>query len=126
MSIFSFGGPLSFGAAADLGHHVREEVKPGSRALLLDFTLIPVVDVSAAMAVQTITSDAIASGRTLLICGANEQVEKVLESINAHHQDIPTFATRREALEAAVKIVESGDGNDGETVFTPKKLAELK
>lgn len=126
VSIFSFGGPLSFGAAADLGHHVREEVKPGSRALLLDFTLIPVVDVSAAMAVQTITSDAIASGRTLLICGANEQVEKVLESINAHHQDIPTFATRREALEAAVKIVESGDGNDGETVFTPKKLAELK
>lgn len=125
VTIFSFGGPLSFGAAADLGHHVREQVKPGSRALLLDFTLIPVVDVSAAMAVQTITSDAIASGRTLLICGANAQVDKVLKSINAHHHDIPMFATRREALEAAVKIVES-DNDDGESVFTPKKLAELK
>ncbi|WP_414830177.1 SulP family inorganic anion transporter [Alteromonas sp. H39] len=125
VSIFSFGGPLSFGAAADLGHHVREQVKPGSRALLLDFTLIPVVDVSAAMAVQTITSDAIASGRTLLICGANEKVNKVLENINVHHYDIPMFSTRREALEAAVKIVQSGS-DDGETVFTPKKLAELK
>lgn len=126
VSVFSFGGPLSFGAAADVGHHVREKVKPGSQALILDFTLVPVVDVSAAMAVQTVTADAMASGRTLLICGANAQVEKVLESINAHHQDIPTFSTRLEALEAAVKIVESGHADDGNTVFTPQRLAELK
>ena len=26
VSLFSFGGPLSFGAAADLGHHVREKL----------------------------------------------------------------------------------------------------
>lgn len=31
VSIFSFGGPLSFGAAADLGHHVRERVRRGYR-----------------------------------------------------------------------------------------------
>merc|ERR1711879_422264 len=55
VSIFSFGGPLSFGAAADLGHHVREWVKPGSRVLILDFSRVPTMDVSASMAVETVT-----------------------------------------------------------------------
>ncbi|MFS1704090.1 SulP family inorganic anion transporter, partial [Alteromonas sp. AMM-1] len=72
VNIFSFGGPLSFGAAADLGHHVRENVKPGSQVLILDFSRVPTMDVSAAMAVETVTSDAKASGRKLFVSGANE------------------------------------------------------
>ncbi|GEA11734.1 SulP family inorganic anion transporter [Alteromonas sp. KUL49] len=98
VSIFSFGGPLSFGAAADVGHHVREKVKPGSKVMILDFSRVPVMDVSAAMAVETVASDAIAAGRQLVICGANDEVNKVLEGINAHHPGIPNIGNLHDAL----------------------------
>lgn len=106
VSIFSFGGPLSFGAAADLGHHVREKVKPGSQVLILDFSRVPVVDVSAAMAVETVTSDATAAGRKLMICGASAEVIDVLGSINALHGEISSFDNLHDALEAAVALIE--------------------
>ncbi|MEC9062675.1 MAG: SulP family inorganic anion transporter [Pseudomonadota bacterium] len=105
VSIFSFGGPLSFGAAADLGHHVRERVKPGSKVTILDFSRVPLMDVSAAMAVDTVTSDALAAGRHLVICGANAEVNKVLEGVNEAHPGIPNFDTLHDALLYAEKQV---------------------
>lgn len=112
VSIFSFGGPLSFGAAADVGHHVREQVKPGSKVTILDFSRVPTMDVSAAMAVETVTSDALAAGRKLVICGANVDVNKVLESINAHHPEIVAFETLHEALVYAEKQVAGTDSTN--------------
>lgn len=106
VSIFSFGGPLSFGAAADVGHHVRERVKPGSRVLILDFTRVPTIDVSAAMAVETVTSDAKNSGRQLMMCGANEAVQTVLDSVSVSWGEIKTYPTLLESLESAVSIIE--------------------
>ncbi|WP_018983394.1 SulP family inorganic anion transporter [Salinimonas chungwhensis] len=111
VSIFSFGGPLSFGAAADLGHHVRERVRERSQVLILDFTRVPVVDVSAAMAVETITSDAQAAGRELVICGATANVIKVLDSINTHQANVRMFKTRLEALDCALRIIEDNENN---------------
>ena len=105
VSIFSFGGPLSFGAAADLGHHVRERVKPGSKVTILDFSRVPLMDVSAAMAVDTVTSDALAAGRQLVICGSNAEVNKVLEGVNEAHPGIPNFDTLHDALLYAEKQV---------------------
>ena len=105
VSIFSFGGPLSFGAAADLGNHVRERVKPGSKVTILDFSRVPLMDVSAAMAVDTVTSDALAAGRQLVICGANAEVNKVLEGVNEAHPGIPNFDTLHDALLYAEKQV---------------------
>lgn len=106
ISIFSFGGPLSFGAAADLGHHVREWVKPGSRVLILDFSRVPTMDVSASMAVGTVTSDAKNSGRQLMVCGASDKVREVLDNVNASSAEILTYPTLLEALESAVSIIE--------------------
>ena len=122
VSIFSFGGPLSFGAAADLGHHVREKVKPGSQILVLDFSRVPLMDVSAAMAVETITSDALASGRRLIISGANDAVKEVLKSINARHQEVIVCDDRHSALNQAMELLnESGDSGkksqDGNEAF---------
>ena len=107
VSIFSFAGPLSFGAAADLGHHVREKVKPGSQVLILDFSQVPTVDVSAAMAVETVTGDAEAAGRRLIVCGANAKVNEVLEGINAQHKDVITVDTRHNALVKANELLAS-------------------
>ena len=106
VSIFSFGGPLSFGAAADLGHHVREWVKPGSRVLILDFSRVPTMDVSASMAVETVTSDAKSSGRQLMVCGASDKIKEVLGNVNASSAEILTSPTLLEALESAVSIIE--------------------
>lgn len=103
--IFSFGGPLSFGAAADLGHHVREKVKDGSRALILDFSRVPSMDVSAAMAVETITSDAKAAGRHVIMCGADAAVQTVLENINAHQSGVIVIPDRKAALTKALTLV---------------------
>ena len=111
VSIFSFGGPLSFGAAADLGHHVRERVKPGSKVPILDFSRVPLMDVSAAMAVDTVTSDALAAGRQLVICGANAEVNKVLEGVNEAHPGIPNFETLHDALLYAKKQVAGTESN---------------
>jgi SulP family sulfate permease len=114
VSIFSFGGPLSFGAAADLGHHVRERVRPGVKVTILDFSRVPLMDVSAAMAVDTVTSDALAAGRQLVICGANAEVNKVLEGVNEAHPGIPNFETLHDALLYAKKQV---DGTESNTSF---------
>ncbi|WP_137167729.1 SulP family inorganic anion transporter [Salinimonas lutimaris] len=122
VTLFSFGGPLSFGAAADLGHHVREKVRPGSQVLILDFSRVPVVDVSAAMAVETITSDATAAGRELIISGATPEVNKVLDSINAHQPNVRMFKTRLEALDHALRIIE--DKKKTEQVGSSGKLAQ--
>ncbi len=111
ISIFSFGGPLSFGAAADLGHHVREKVKPGSQVLILDFSRVPLVDVSASMAVETVTKDAIAAGRQLIICGANQKIETVLKNLNANHIHITTYDKLIDALQEGVRLVEKNEEN---------------
>jgi SulP family sulfate permease len=100
---FTFAdGPLSFGAAADLGHHVRERARDGG-TIALDFTTVPFLDVSAAMAVRTILSDAHAVGRRVWIVGANADVRRILGTLDIDRavSSDERFATRAEALQAA-------------------------
>lgn len=106
VSIFNFSGPLSFGAAADLGHHVRQEVEPGSEVLVLDFSRVPAMDVSAAMAVDTIVSDTKAAGKLLYICGMNQEVKEVLVAINGDTLADFESDTLIQALERAVKVID--------------------
>lgn len=124
ISIFSFGGPLSFGAAADVGHHVREKIKPGSQFLILDFSRVPTIDVSAAMAVQTVTTDANNAGRKLLICGANNEIYQVLKEINASHADVESFDTLLAALSYAVAQIESAEAPQA-LLNKPSQLANI-
>ncbi|MEZ5891644.1 MAG: SulP family inorganic anion transporter [Parvularculaceae bacterium] len=105
--LFDFGGPLSFGAAADLGHQVRERVKEHAAAIVLDFSRVPFLDVSAARAVETIACDAKQAHKTVYVTGMNEKVSGVLAGLNADHC-LPAdtrYATRIEALRAAVEEV---------------------
>ncbi|MDU0353079.1 SulP family inorganic anion transporter [Paraglaciecola aquimarina] len=106
VNIFNFAGPLSFGAAADLGHHVRQNVKPGSEVLILDFSRIPAMDVSAAMAVDTIIADTKASGKLLYICGMNAEVKDVLVAIIGDKPADFECDTLIEALEKSVLVIE--------------------
>jgi SulP family sulfate permease len=110
VTIFDFGGPLSFGAAADLGHHVRQRVrKDDAEALVLDFTRVPFVDVSAARAVETIAADAHHEGKRVFTSGMNDEVKEVLAGLNADRQ-LPSDANlpkRIDAIRAAVEHCES-------------------
>ena len=104
LTYFDLGGPLSFGAAADLGHHVRERISPTHHtSLVLDFSKVPFMDVSAARAVETIALDAAHAGKHLYVCGINEQVTASLEGLGVSEL-IPVtsrFETRADALSAA-------------------------
>ena len=112
ITIFDFGGPLSFGAAADVGHQVRERVKDKAAALILDFSQVPFVDVSAARAVETIICDAKLAGKVVYETGMNDTVRETLAGLNAT-QCLPVdtrYATRIEALRAAVEHIVEKDG----------------
>jgi SulP family sulfate permease len=117
VTIFEFGGPLSFGAAADVGHHVRERYRKGSPFIILDFGRVPFLDVSAARAVETIACDADKAGKKVFIAGMNQQATETLSALEADCC-LPVgahFATRLEALKAVNDALdaEGGHGVDG-------------
>lgn len=107
ITLFDFGGPLSFGAAADLGHHVRERADGETKILILDFSRVPFLDLSAAKAVETIVEDATDAGKSLYITGVNDAVLSVLKGLEVT-KDLPGdhwFDRRQEALEHALKDI---------------------
>ena len=113
LTIFDFSGALSFGAAADLGHHARSQLEGGTLAIILDFSRVPFLDVSSALAVETIANDAEHSNRRLYMCGMNPDVREVLSALEADEylHDAHHFETREEAMKAAlqgIKEIQSG------------------
>ena len=123
--LFDFGGPLSFGAAADVGHHVRQRVQKAKRrkeAIVLDFSSVPFMDVSAARAVETVGCDAKQAGRRVFMSGMNDEIRDTLRGLNADHC-LPTdnyFETRPEALAAAVEYVKQKNIADEEAARVKK------
>ena len=108
INIFDFGGPLSFGAAADVGHQVREKSRGLSQVMIFDFSQVPFIDVSAARAVETIANDGKISNKLVYISGMNDEVRGVLEGLMG--EVIPEnhfFDKRINAIAAAVEFVES-------------------
>ena len=116
ISLFDFGGPLSFGAAADAGHHVREKSK-GISALILDFSRVPHVDVSAARAVETIGSDAHAANKEVFVSGMSDDVRTMLSDLNNEYclSHGVNFKTRVDAIRSAVEYLQE----------TERKLADV-
>jgi len=107
VQVFDFSGPMSFGAAADLGHHARSQLEGGAQAIILDFERVPFLDVSAALAIETVARDAKQSGRTIYLCCMNKDVEKTLSALEAdkHLDPADHLPTLEAALEAALKLL---------------------
>lgn len=107
ITLFDFGGPLSFGAAADVGHQVREKSK-GKSAMILDFSRVTHVDVSAARAMETIGSDAHAANKDVYVSGMNDEVRAMLKGLNNEYclSHGENFATRLDAIRDAVEFIE--------------------
>ena len=107
ITLFDFGGPLSFGAAADFGHFVRVRLTGKANSIILDFSRVSFIDVSAARAVETVAFDAHHAGDTVYITGMNDEVRSVLASLEAdNHLSADThFEHRIDALRAALDAV---------------------
>ena len=120
VTVFEFGGPLSFGAAADVGHQVREKSKDGTDAIILDFSRVPFLDVSAARAVETIGCDAHKAGKKVYITGMSKEVSDVLSGLEADCclPDDGRFETRLAAIQAAVNAIE-GSPSENDAVPNP-------
>jgi SulP family sulfate permease len=102
--VFEFAGPLSFGAAADVSHRIRETAKDKAETVILDFSRKPFMDLSAARAVESIAIDAKEEGRAIAVVGMNERISAVLEGLDVAHL-IPAearFSDRVSALRAVV------------------------
>ena len=115
IALFEFSGPLSFGAAADLGHHVREHAEDGSRVLILDFSNVPFLDVSAVLAVETIATDARTAGKHLYLVGMNQEVRQVLEKMNQGMPGDKAFEDRLSALQYGAEHCEAQRHSSGAT-----------
>ena len=112
VTIFDFGGPLSFGAAADMGHQFRERAGGPTEYLVLDFSRLPSIDLSAARAVEDIFRDSRWSGKRVYISGMNQAVRDTLANLNADHSlpDDAHYDTRVQALRDIVTEIRDGDG----------------
>ncbi len=121
VTLFDFGGPLSFGAAADFGHQVRDKWKDGQAALIMDFSRVPDVDLSAIKAVETIAEDATLAGKQLLISGASKKIDDLLHGLDVG-QKIPEdhwFDDPKSALEYALVHLKAKDLNDAKIAGKP-------
>lgn len=105
LTVFDFNGPLSFGSAADLGHHARAYLEKGVQAMVLDFSRVARIDVSAVQAIDTIATDAKHAGRHVYICSASDQIRNAITALNAdQHLGETSFHDSREAaMEQALK-----------------------
>ena len=110
INIFDFGGPLSFGAAADLGHHVRLHDKEETEAIILDFSKVPFIDISAIKAIETIAVDAEHNGNNLYLTGINDEVKTTLENFGllAELTRHGVFIERLEAMQQAFDDLKQG------------------
>ena len=103
IEVFTFSGPLSFGAAADITHKARQRAKEITSVIVLDFKSMPYIDVSAAIALENIITDARYSGRDVYTSGMNDQIRKTLKAFGAlqHLGKDADFEKRIDALKAA-------------------------
>ena len=103
--LFSLGGPMSFGAAKAISR--RMAIIEKYDALLLDLTDVPMVGVTAALAIETMIKEALSKKRLVYIVGATGEVNERLRRLGIMEQlPVQNIAlTRFEALYQASSLI---------------------
>ncbi len=96
--LLHLSGAMSFGAANEMTR--RMSVAVSYDAVVIDMQDVPALDVSAALALDTIVQRARAAGQLVVLCGIHKPVARILVQVglNATLKDFDHYRTRLEAL----------------------------
>lgn len=99
------GGPLSFGAANEVGRRLGSEA--GYNVLVLDLSATPFVDSSASLAIEGVIRHAVSRDQPVFLVGMMPSVERVLAQLRVLRlvPDERRFKTRLEAFRRAADVV---------------------
>ncbi|NET57136.1 MAG: SulP family inorganic anion transporter [Symploca sp. SIO2E6] len=103
--LFRLGGPMSFGAAKSISR--RMAIVENYDILILDFSDVPILGVTASLAIETMIKDAVEKRREVFIVGASGDVQKrllrleILENLPPRNRVI----NRLDALQQAFYLI---------------------
>ena len=103
--LFSLGGPMSFGAAKSISR--RMAIVEKYDVLILDFSDVPILGVTASLAIETMVKDAREKRREVFIVGASGEVQKRLQRLEIL-ENLPLqnrVTNRLNALQQAVNLI---------------------
>ena len=105
--LFSLGGPMSFGAAKTISQ--RMGIVRRYEVLILDLSEVPMIGVTASLAIENIIKDARKQNKEVFLVGATGVVRKRLEKMKLLKLLPPDhcFQERLFALEKAIAYIDS-------------------
>lgn len=112
--LFQLGGPMSFGAAKSISQ--RMSIVKSYDVLILDLSEVPLIGITAALAIETTVKDAFNKRREVFIVGAAGDVKerlqrlKILQMVPLEHR----VETCLEALQQATIILETRYQSQGD------------
>jgi SulP family sulfate permease len=103
--LFRLSGPMSFGAAKGIAR--RMGIVEDYEILILDFTSVPRLGITALLAIETMIKDAWSKDRQVFVVGAHGQVEKRLHSLELMQRmpESHQVSDRLTALERSLQIL---------------------
>ncbi len=109
--LFSFGGPMSFGAAKTISQ--RMGIVSNYDILILDLSDVPLLGVTASLAIENMVKDAHRKNRQVFLVGATGKVEERLQKMKLLQLLPPNncFRERLPALQKAIAYIESSKGD---------------
>ena len=107
--LFSLGGPMSFGAAKTISQ--RMGIVSKYDVLILDLTDVPLLGVTASLAIENIVKDACDQNRQVYLVGATGKVQERLQKMKLLRLLPPEhrFNERLFALQEAIAYIESSN-----------------
>ncbi|HEX9584488.1 MAG TPA: SulP family inorganic anion transporter [Gammaproteobacteria bacterium] len=106
------GGPMSFGAANELGRRLSSQA--GYEALVLDLSATPFMDSSASLSVEGVIRRSSARGQEVLLVGMVPAVEKILAQLKVLRL-VPEAKRFRSRLDAFRHVAERTGSRGEET-----------
>jgi SulP family sulfate permease len=104
IAVYRISGAFFFGAAATVGA-VLDRIADQHRAFIIDFAAVPMIDSTAANAIEVIGRKAGRGGVRLLISGAAPAVRKLLVAHGVREPEVTYAATLDEAVTAAEGLI---------------------
>ncbi|WP_414542389.1 SulP family inorganic anion transporter [Nostoc sp. CCY0012] len=105
--LFQLGGPMSFGAAKVISQ--RMTIVKDYTVLLLDMSDVPLLGVTAALAIETIVEDAATQRRHVFLVGAQGKTQRRIEKLELVRRfpQVYQVENRFQALESALALISS-------------------